>query len=45
MVLFSGCPSDCLSCTVKADETGTECKAEQCASGYILKVEDKTCQG
>ena len=45
MVLFVACPTNCLSCTMKADGTGTECKVDQCASGYAFKVEDKTCMG
>ena len=44
MVLFTGCPSDCLSCTVKADGA-TECKPDQCAPKFALKVADKTCMG
>ena len=45
MVLFLACPSDCLSCTVKVDGSGTECKADQCAQKFALKAADKTCVG
>ena len=44
MVLFSACPSDCLSCTVNAGGT-TECKTDQCAPKFALKDADKTCMG
>ena len=45
MVLFSACPSDCLSCTVNAADGTTECKTDQCAPKFTLKAADKTCMG